>query len=169
MNAARTQREIDFQLTRKIDAPRELVYQAWTEAERLEQWWGPPGISVRVAKLDLAPGGTFLYAMQMPGGPEMFGKFVYRELEPNRLLTFVVSFCDADEAITSHPMSPTWPKKVLSGVELFDDDGQTRLEMWATPFEASEEEERTFLEGRAGFQQGTSGALDQLEAYLATL
>lgn len=170
MAFARTKPEIDFQLTRKFNAPRDLIFQAWTEAEHLAKWWGPPGISVRVVKLDLTPGGTFHYAMQMPNGPEMFGKFVYREIEPNRLLTFVVSFSDADEGIATHPLSPTWPKQVLSGLELFDDaDGQTRYEMWCTPLDASSEEEQTFIEGRDSLRQGTSGSLDQLEAYLAQL
>lgn len=169
MTAAKANSEIDFQLIRYFDAPRELVYQAWTEARHLEQWWGPPGLSVRVVKLDLVPGGTFHYAMRMPGGPEMFGKFVYRELEPNRMLTFVVSFSDADEGITPHPLSPTWPQEVLSAVELFDDDGRTRAELWSTPINADPVEERTFLDGHEGLKQGFGSSMDQLEAYLATL
>ncbi|EAQ79692.1 SRPBCC family protein [Blastopirellula marina] len=169
MSAANVNPEIDFQLTRIFDAPRELVYQAWTETPHLEQWWGPPGLSARVVKLDLQPGGVFHYAMKMPDRPEMFGKFVYREIEPNRMLTYVVSFSDAEEGITTHPFSPTWPQEMLSAVELFDEDGQTRVELWITPINASREQEQTFREGHQSMQQGYGGTLDQLEAYLAAL
>ncbi|UUO08884.1 SRPBCC domain-containing protein [Blastopirellula sp. J2-11] len=169
MSAANTNPEIDFQLTRIFDAPRELIYQAWTEAQHLEKWWGPLGFSLRVVKLDLQPGGVFHYAMKMPDGPEMFGKFVYREIEPNRMLTYVLSFADADEKLVVHPLSPTWPPEILSAIELFDEDGQTRAEFWSTPINSSREQEQTFLEERENMQQRFSGTLDKLEAYLATL
>lgn len=169
MSAANMNQNTDFQLTRYLDAPRELVYQAWTDAKHLTNWWGPPGMAVRVVKLDLQPGGVFHYAMKMPNGPEMFGKFIYREIEPNRMLTFVVSFSDANEGITVHPLSATWPREVLSAVELFDEDGQTRAELWSTPINATSEEEQTFLAGQESMRQGYSGSMDQLEAYLAML
>jgi len=58
----------EFVITRTLDAPREVVFKAWTEAERLAQWWGPKGCAIEVGKLEVRPGGTFLYCMKMPNG-----------------------------------------------------------------------------------------------------
>lgn len=79
---ARTDRA--FAITRTFDAPRALVFQAFTESERLAQWWGPKGFTLRVARLDLRPGGVFHYEMKSPNGHSMWGKFVYREIVPPR-------------------------------------------------------------------------------------
>ena len=81
-----TQDGPEFVISRTFEAARDLVYKAWTEPERLAQWWGPPGMPIRVAGFDLQPGGTFLYAMKIPDGSEMFGKFVYREVVYDRQL-----------------------------------------------------------------------------------
>ena len=75
-----------FLFTREFDAPRDLVFKAWTERERLQEWWGPQGFGIRVAKLDLRPGGVFHYGMQTPDGREVWGRFAYREIAaPERL------------------------------------------------------------------------------------
>ncbi len=79
----------EFVITRTFDAPRDLVFKAWTEAERLAQWWGPKGCNITVSKLELRPGGTFLYSMKMSNGPAMWGKFVYREIVAPERLVFV--------------------------------------------------------------------------------
>jgi uncharacterized protein YndB with AHSA1/START domain len=60
--------ESEFVFTRAFDAPRELVFKAWTEPERLAQWWGPKGSTIVVKKMDLRPGGIFHYAMRRPQG-----------------------------------------------------------------------------------------------------
>ena len=53
----------EFTFTRTFDAPRALVWKAWTSAEALGQWWGPKGAAIRVIAFDLRPGGMFHYAM----------------------------------------------------------------------------------------------------------
>src|SRR5436190_4039244 len=93
----------EFVVTRVLDAPRELVWQAWTEAERLAQWWGPKGSTIRVIKVDLKPGGIFHYAMQFQPGHDMFGRFVYREVAAPERLVFVSSFSDAAGGVTRAP------------------------------------------------------------------
>ena len=82
-NDAGTQsQEREFVMERVFDAPRDLVWKACTEAERLMQWWGPKGVTMRVATMDLRPGGRFHYCYVMPNGSEMWGIFVYREILP---------------------------------------------------------------------------------------
>jgi uncharacterized protein YndB with AHSA1/START domain len=61
----------EFVIARSFDAPRELVFKAWTEPQRLAQWWGPKRCAIVVSKLELRPGGTFLYSMKMPNGLAM--------------------------------------------------------------------------------------------------
>ncbi|MFC5529539.1 SRPBCC domain-containing protein [Cohnella yongneupensis] len=51
-------------ITRVLNAPRELVFKAWSEAEHLKRWWGPKGFEINVAQLDFRPGGFFHYNMQ---------------------------------------------------------------------------------------------------------
>ena len=68
-------------VTRVFDAPRDLVWKALTEPERLEHWWGPKGFTSRVHKLELRPGGTFLYSQRNAEGIELWGKWVYREID----------------------------------------------------------------------------------------
>jgi uncharacterized protein YndB with AHSA1/START domain len=81
-------------LTRVFDAPRELVYAAWTQAEHLKQWFAPRGFAVPTCETDPRPGGTFRLCMRAPDGAEYWVRGVFRELErPSR----VVIFCVADD------------------------------------------------------------------------
>jgi Activator of Hsp90 ATPase homolog 1-like protein len=70
----------EFVISRVFDAPRELVFKAQSESERLERWWWAKGFTTRVIKLDFRPGGVFHYSMRTPDDHEMWGKFVYREI-----------------------------------------------------------------------------------------
>jgi uncharacterized protein YndB with AHSA1/START domain len=56
----------DLVITRFIDAPLELVWKAWTEAEQVKRWWGPKDYTSPTCKLDLQVGGSFLFAMRAP-------------------------------------------------------------------------------------------------------
>src|SRR5438128_5695654 len=98
-----------FVITRTFDAPRDKVWKAWTEREQLLQWFGPKGFKMTTAKLDLRPGGTFHYCLSSPDGKEMWGKFVYREIDAPKRIVLVNSFSDAKGGLTRHPMAPAWP------------------------------------------------------------
>jgi uncharacterized protein YndB with AHSA1/START domain len=155
-----------FETSRVFDAPRAKVWQAWTEPARLKQWWGPKGFKVHTCKLDLRPGGTFIYGMTAPDGSDMWGKFVYREVSAPEKLVFIVSFSDPQGGVTRHPMSPNWPRYVLSTVEFAEEAGKTRVTVRWTPHDATEAERKVFEDSREGMKQGWGGTLDQLEAYL---
>src|SRR5450432_1874612 len=86
----------EFVISRTFDAPRSLVFNAWTDPEHLMKWWGPKGLTMLSSKLDLRPGGVFLYGMRTPDGRDMWGKWVFREIVTPQRLVFVVSFADAD-------------------------------------------------------------------------
>lgn len=155
-----------FETSRVFDAPRAKVWQAWTEPARLKQWWGPKGFKVHTCKLDLRPGGTFLYGMKAPDGSDMWGKFVYREIKAPEKLVFIVSFSDPQGGVTRHPMSPTWPEYMLSTVEFSEVSGKTKVTVTWIPHEATEAERKVFEEGREGMKQGWAGTFEQLEGYL---
>ena len=62
--------EREIVLTRVFDAPRELVFKAWTEPERLARWWGPDGFTNPVCEVDLRPGGAIWIVMRAPDGTD---------------------------------------------------------------------------------------------------
>jgi uncharacterized protein YndB with AHSA1/START domain len=157
----------DFIMTRVFDAPRELVWKAFTDPEHMKHWWGPKGFAVRFAKMDFRPGGTYHYCMTSPDGHEMWGKFVYREIIAPERIVLVNSFSDENGGLTRHPMSPTWPLEMLSTFTFTERDGKTTFTIRWSPLNASETERKTFEDGRKGMQQGWGGTLDQLAAYLA--
>jgi uncharacterized protein YndB with AHSA1/START domain len=156
-----------FVISRVFDAPRERVWQAWTQAEQLKQWWGPRGFKVHTCKVDLRPGGIFHYGMTAPDGSDMWGKFSYREIAAPKKLVFVVSFSDPKGGVTRHPMSPGWPLYIMSTVEFEDQGkGKTRVTVTWLPHEASDAERKVFADGRDSMNQGWGGTLDQFADYL---
>lgn len=158
-----------FTLTHTIEAPRDLVWKAYTEADRLEKWWGPKGVKIRVGKLEVRPGGTFLYGMELPNSQVIWGKWVFREIQaPERMVT-LVSFCDEEGNPLRHPMSPTWPIEMLSVATFTEENGITTLTLQASPWQATPEEEKTFTDGRESMRAGFGGTWSQLDEYLKTV
>ena len=156
-----------FEISRVFDATRDKVWKAWTEPARLKQWWGPRGFKVHTCKVDLRPGGTFLYGMTAPDGSEMWGKFVYREIDAPKKLVFVVSFSDPQGGVTRHPSAETWPAYIHSTVSFEEQGRKTKVTVQWIPQDASEVERRTFEEGRPSMQGGWGGTFDTLTEYLA--
>jgi uncharacterized protein YndB with AHSA1/START domain len=155
-------------VTRTFDAPRALVFKAWTEPERLAQWWGAKGSTVHVSRLDLRPGGDLLYSMRMPNSDDIWGKFVYRKIEPPARLVWVYAFSDADGNLARNPWMPDYPLEVLNTLTLNERDGKTTLSLLARPINATEPERATFEAAVASMQQGFKGTMDELAAYLAS-
>ncbi len=83
-----TDREIV--ISRRFDAPRELVWRAWAEPERIEQWWGPTGFTTTVHEMDFRPGGVLRHTMHAPDGTDFPDKIVYREITPHERITYLL-------------------------------------------------------------------------------
>ena len=156
-----------FVISRVLDVPRDKVWKSWTEVERLKQWWGPKGFTVSHCTLDLRPGGLMHYCLRSPDGHDMWGRFVYREIAKPERLVWVNSFSDEKGGVTRHPMSPGWPREMLTTVSFAEQKGGTLVKVQWIPIDATEEERRTFEAGRDSMQQGWSGTFEQLEQYLA--
>jgi uncharacterized protein YndB with AHSA1/START domain len=157
----------EFVITRAFDAPREFVWRAWTEPDRMRRWWGPKGFTVPACNMDLRPGGLLHYGLRSPDGHEMWGRFVYREVTPPERLVAINSFSDADAGITRHPMSDTWPLELLSTFEFAEQGDRTVLTVRWLPWNSSDAERATFDGAHEGMRQGWGGTLDQLAEYLA--
>ena len=155
-----------FVITRVFDAPRERVWKAWTDAAELKQWWGPSGFKVHTCTVDLRPGGIFHYGMKAPDGTEVWGKFIYREIEAPRRLVCLVAFSDPQAGVIRHPWSENWPLYMHSTVGFEEQGGKTAVTVQWLPHEASDAERRAFEEGRDSMKQGWGGTLDQLTHYL---
>jgi uncharacterized protein YndB with AHSA1/START domain len=120
----------DVVLSRVFFAPREIVWQAWTQPERLTQWFAPEHFTAAAAKVELRPGGQFLYCMRTPEGAEYWGRGIYREIVPPERLVYVDSFAD-EEGNPVKPeqygLSPDYPAETLLTVTLEDQGKKTLL------------------------------------------
>jgi uncharacterized protein YndB with AHSA1/START domain len=94
--------DAQFTITRVFDAPRELVWRAWTESADAAEWWHPRGIEIKAGSVavDVRPGGRYAYTMVNPAdGAEYPTVGVYREVDPPRRLVFTwASPGDPDDA-----------------------------------------------------------------------
>jgi uncharacterized protein YndB with AHSA1/START domain len=158
----------EFVISRVFDAPRTLVWKAFTEPDRMKEWWGPKGFTVVSSKMDLRPGGTYHYGLKAPNGSLMWGKFVFREIAEQERIVVVSSFSDEAGGISRHPMAPTWPLEMLSTFTFEEQPGgKTKVTVRWLPHNATDEERKTFEAGRDSMHQGWTGTMEQLEAYLA--
>lgn len=157
-----------FVISREFAAPRDLVWQVWTEREHFMSWFGPTGFKTTYAKMDLRPGGMFHYCMVAPDGKEIWGRALYREVVPPTKLIWINSFSDKDGGITRHPFTTDpWPLQMLTIVTFAEHAGRTTVTITWTPFDATEAERQTFEKGRESMKMGWTGTLDRLTSFLA--
>ncbi|THF71773.1 SRPBCC domain-containing protein [Deinococcus sp. Arct2-2] len=159
----------ELTLTRVFNAPRELVFQAWTDPDHLARWWGSPGVPLRVVSADIRPGGRFLYQQTTPDGNVMQALLIFRELEPPSRIVFVSAFADAEGQIARAPFSEHWPLQIMTTLTLTEENGQTHLTLQGAPLDATPEEQAMFDGFRANMEQGFAGSFAQLEAHLAAV
>jgi uncharacterized protein YndB with AHSA1/START domain len=158
----------DFVIARVFDAPRDLVWKAFTEPERMRQWFGPKGFKAIAAKMDLRPGGSYHYGLQAPDGSAMWGKFVYREIVPQERIVGINSFSDEAGATARHPGHAAWPLELLAIYTFEDEPGdKTKVTIRWWPHNASEDERKTFDTNHDSMRVGWGGSFDQLASYLA--
>ena len=150
-------------ISRTFNAPRVLVWQAWSQCEHLQQWWAPADWALPVCKMDFRPGGVWHYCMKGPGpnGTEMesWGRTVFCEIvEPERIV-YVDAFSDA-----AGNVAEGMPEMAIT-VTFTETDGQTQV-ISRTEFATAADLE-TILQ--MGVEEGVTMTWDQLAAYLAQL
>lgn len=151
-------------ITRVFDAPRDLVFEAWTEPERLMRWWGPSGFTTPSVTVDLRVGGILHYCMRSPEGQDYWGIGVYREIVLPERIVYTDSFADAqgDPVPPSHyGMSAIHPAESLVTVTFTEWQGKTALTLRQTVPDSVEE--------REGMERGWTEMLVRLADDLAAL
>jgi uncharacterized protein YndB with AHSA1/START domain len=82
-------------ITRVFDAPRELVWKAWTEPEYVMQWWGPKGFTSPFCKIDFRVGGKSVCCMRTPDGQDFWNAIEYHEIVPHEKIVSSMYFADS--------------------------------------------------------------------------
>jgi uncharacterized protein YndB with AHSA1/START domain len=157
-----------FSLSRTLAAPRARVWSAFTEADQLQAWFGPRGMTMTEARLDFGVGGQFLYQLQAANGLEFWGKWTFLEIVPEAKLHVISAFSDADGGLGSHPLAPEWPQQMLATF-VFQNAGlaETTLTLTSSAYQAPAAATAIFDAGHASLQMGWSGTFAQLDAHLA--
>lgn len=141
-----TDRELRF--TRILDAPRELVFDVWTQPEHVAKWWGPDGFTLTSQEMDVRPGGVWRFIMHGPDGTDYKNRVVFTHVQRPERLEYKHAGEEEDEDIK------------FSVTILFEEYGtQTRLDMHML-FATAEELQRVARE---------RGAIEGAEQHLARL
>jgi uncharacterized protein YndB with AHSA1/START domain len=144
-----------------FDAPREEVWKAWTEPERLMRWWGPKDFTSPSCKMDLRVGGRYLWCMRWPDGRDNYTTGEFREIVPFERLVYTDSFADADGNVVSgsyYGMGEEFPRETLVTVTFEDAGGQTRMTLRHAGMPAGEHGDMAI--------EGWNESLDKLAATL---
>jgi uncharacterized protein YndB with AHSA1/START domain len=143
----------EFVMSRVFDAPRELVFKAYTDPEQVPHWWGPRNVTTIVDKMDVKPGGEWRYIHRDADGTEYGFRGEYREVVPPERLVSTFEF---------EPM----PGHVMVDTAVFEDlDGKTRLTVTSLFLGGKED-----LDGMiaTGMEAGAIESWDRLAELLAT-
>jgi uncharacterized protein YndB with AHSA1/START domain len=160
--ATKTQ-EKELVITRVFDAPREAVWKAWTEPERVKHWWGPKSFTAPSVKIDLRVGSKYLSCMRSPEGKDFWSTGTFREIVPLKRLAMTDSFADEKGNIVSaayYGMSPDFPMELLITVTFEDYAGKTRMILKHSGVKGMPNSDYN------GMQQGWNESFDKLDDYL---
>ena len=142
----------EFILDREFDAPRELVWQAWTNPDFLQRWYGP-GVETVIHKFELETGGEWLNEMKMSGGSN-YQKMIFKEVsEPEKLVWHHCS-ADKDWNVAASPMMPDWPRILLTTVTFEAIGDRTKVRLSQIPLDATDAEIACFAEMKDNMSGG---------------
>jgi uncharacterized protein YndB with AHSA1/START domain len=139
-------------ITRLLNAPRELVFKAWTDPERAIKWWGPVNYPAVHLAMDVRPGGAWRICLRSTeGGPDLWQGGVFREVVECERLVFTFAWEEEGER----------GLETLVTVTFADEGGKTRLMFRQVPFQS--------IEQRDGHGWGWNSTFDRLEEGLRDL
>ncbi len=138
-------------MTRVFDAPRELVFKAYTDPKLIPQWWGPRGLTTTVDKMDVRPGGVWRFVLRGPDGNEYAFNGVYREIVPPERIVDTFEF----EGMPGHVMVETGELEELDG-------DRTKLTVTSL-FQTVEDRDGM---SKSGMKEGVTETHDRLEELL---
>ena len=157
----------EYVLERTFDAPREMVWRAWTDPELLSRWYGP-GIETIIHDFDLQPGGAWLNEMRW-GENADFSKMVFQEVTQAEKLVWHHSSTDAEWNIISSPMMADWPRVLLTTVTFEDLGDKTNVRLSQIPMDATDAEIACFAAMMDGMSKGWGGGYKIIDEILKEL
>lgn len=141
---------------REFDAGIDLVWQAWTQAELLDQWWAPKPYRTETKSLDFREGGRWLYSMVGPQNDRHWCRADYQNIEEAKLITWEDAFCDEDGHDNGGKPNSFWTTKFT------ENNGVTTVDVVLT-HDTLESLEKQI---KMGFQEGFTMALGNLDDLL---
>lgn len=154
----------DILITRIFDAPRELVFKAWTDPYHLARWHAPTGCAIQFRKLEIRTGGSFHSCIRTPDGHNCWCTGIYHEVTPPQRLVYTLAISDEQGralSATQAGMDPAWPRETTVTVTFADVGGKTKLTLHQTVSE--------MLAKRTGAHPSWLSMLDHLNRELLTL
>ena len=140
-------------MTRVLDAPRDLVFEAHTSCEHLSQWWGPRRYEVVACDLDFRPGGSWRIVHGGVDGQEFVFHGEFREIVPPERIVWTFEFEGAPGSVS------------VQTVEFEEHDGKTTLTSTVV-FDSQAERDATL---ESGMESGAAESMDRLDEYLEIL
>lgn len=142
----------EYVLDRTFDAPRDLVWRAWTDPEILHQWYGP-GVETIIHKYDLKPGGAWLNEMKMRGMSD-YSRMDFKDVVAEEKLVWHHASTDSDWNIIANPMMADWPRVLLTTVTFTEAGGKTDVRLSQSPLDASDKETAFFAQMMSNMDGG---------------
>ncbi len=142
----------EYVLDRVFNAPREMVWRAWTEPELLARWYGP-NVETVIHKFELKAGGLWLGEMRWDGKSN-FSRSVFQRVTPPERLVWHQSTSDAEWNVIANPMMPDWPRVIVTDVAFEDMGATTKVRLTWVPLEPTEAEIACFAAAMERFGGG---------------
>lgn len=162
---------IPSEIIREFDAPRQLVFDAWTNVKHLNNWMFPmPGCTCEFVVDEIYDGGRSLHKITMPNGHQMWLFTKYKEVKSPEKLVFLQYMSNESGDIVPMDHMPNWPKDMLATLQ-FDEisETKTKLTFYWEPLNPSADEILAFEASRAEHGKGWGAGIEQLNAYLLSL
>lgn len=156
-----------FTLVREFDAPRKEVFNAFADADALNEWWGPAETDNSVIKLDFRPGGIFHFKMESKGKVN-YGRFLFRKIQPYELLEFSNAFADENANVVKAPFDIDLPLEIYYGIVFTEHKGKTTITLTGTPLNPSVSEQEGFESINDDMHAGFNKTFDKLDLYIGT-
>ena len=157
-----------FQISRTFAAPRQRVWDAWTDPVQLAAWFGPKGTTGSILAFDLRSGGEWRGRLEGADGSVMYSKFVFQEIDPPSKLVWIHGFADEEGNRARAPFAPLFPLELLTTVLFTDEGGAARVDITWEPINATQEEEAFFAGMMDSMQGGWTGTFERLDEFLAS-
>ncbi|MCH7409337.1 SRPBCC domain-containing protein [Belliella sp. DSM 111904] len=145
-----------IKVQRSFNAPRDLVWIAWTEAEILDQWWAPKPWNAKTKTMDFREGGHWLYAMVSPEGEKHWSRVDYIKIIPKEHFTAIDGFCDEAGDFNASLPRNKWEND-------FQDRGDETMVDMLLSFDSLEDLEKII---EMGFKEGFAAGLENLDQFI---